>query len=251
MKLYCTSCGHAIEAANVSSGTLMICPSCQSEIVVPQRKKTRLPEIWLSPTTDSKSSKPGPVWGRVFRQFFLLGLIGCFVVGAATAIVVLLSSELGEIQAKILLTTFSLGVYSVTGLCCALLGDRRPSGRFWKLGIAASIAGALFAILTSWELVTGWKILVKGRILFLIVALAFAHSALLLMIHPTHRSVRLLRSITLGVIALVAALLVSITLVPDTFFHAWVLLGVLGVLDVLGTVATPVFHLATRKPRPG
>lgn len=100
-----------------------------------------------------------------------------------------------------------------------MLADQRHFRTFGGLGIAASIAGALFAILTNWEIVTGWEILIKGRFTFLIVALAFGHAALLLMINTTSSVVRSLRIATLGIIALVAVLLLVITLNPESIAY--------------------------------
>jgi len=250
LKFHCTYCGYGIESASDSFGTLITCPNCRTEIPVPL-KETSPSELSDSPKTNSVPSKAGPKWGHKYRRVFIFSLLGCFVVGAATAILALLSFELGKIQAKILLTTLSLGAYSLTGLCSAVLADQRQFRVFGGLGIAASIAGALFAVLTNWELVTGWEILIKGRLAFLIVALAFGHAALLLMINTTNSGVRSLRIVTLGIIALVAVLFLAITLDPESIAYAWTILGIFSVMDVLGTIATPLLHLATRETRTG
>lgn len=191
------------------------------------------------------------MWGRECRRVFLYCLLACFIVGAATAIFALLSFDFGEIQAKILLTTLSLGAFSLTGLCCAVLADQHQYIVFGGIGIAISIAGAVFAILTNWGVVTGWEILIKGRFFFLTVAVAFGHAALLLMINTTNNLVRSSRIATLVIIALVAGMLLAFTVFPDSIVYAWTILGILAVLDALGTIATPVLHLATRAPRTG
>jgi hypothetical protein len=251
MKFHCTYCGHKVETASDSLGQLMTCPSCSAEIPVPN------PSV-DSPFAPSGASKADAVasplhrtWGVRVRRIFLISLLACFVVGAATAILALLSFQFGETEAKILLTTLSLGVYSLTGLCCALLTDQRRYRVFSGLGIAASILGALFAILTNWEIVTGLEVFVKGRLSFLVVAVAFGHAALLLRINTASAVVRVVRSVTLGIIALVGALFLVITMDPGSIPVAWVCLGILGVLDVLGTIATAILHLANRGDRTG
>ena len=128
---------------------------CKAEIPVPKIWETSPSELSQPCKAYSDAAKPGPKWGRGYRRVFLFSLLACFVVGATTAICALLSFELGEIQVKILLTTLSLGAYSLTGLCCAVLADKRQFRVFGGLGIAASIAGALFAILANWKIVTG------------------------------------------------------------------------------------------------
>jgi len=114
-----------------------------------------------------------------------------------------------------------------------------------------AIVGAMFAILTNWEIVTGWEMLIKGRFLFLILAVAFAHAALLLRIETTSVVVRSVRHVTLGIIALTAALLLSITMAPTVVGAAWMALGILAVLDVLGTIGLPILHQITRGKRAG
>lgn len=250
MKFHCTYCGHEIGNTSESPGQLVTCPNCKAETPVPA------PSV-SSPFAASRGSKagsaappPGPRRGGIYGRVFLISLLACFVVGAATGILALLSFELGETEAKILLTTLSLGVYSLTGLCSALLADQRSYRVFGGLGIAVSVLGGLFAILTNWEMVSGLELIVKGRISFLIVAIAFGHAALLLRINTTSAAVRVVRSVTLGIIALVGAVLLAITMEPSSIPIAWVCLGILGVLDVLGTIATPILHMATRRDGP-
>jgi hypothetical protein len=251
MKFYCAFCGSGIEWADAPPKARVTCPDCQAEFAVPEIKNPAARIASGIPASQSKESavdlpNPAATWGRQFRRVFLYGLLGCFVVGATTAIVALLSLELGEFQAKILLTTLSLGAYSLTGVCCAILADQRRYSIFAGLGIAASIVGALFAILTNWQFVTGLEILLKGRFSLLVIAISFGHAALLLLLQTTDPVVRTLRMVTLGIIALVALLLLGITLNPISLNYAWSILGVFGVLDVLGTLATPILHMATR-----
>lgn len=250
MKFHCTYCGQGIESASDSFGTLVTCPGCGDEVPIPQLKKNPQSQLSESPA-ELVLSKPGATWGHVCQRIFLYCLLACFVVGAATAIFALLSFEFGEIQAKILLTTLSLGVYSLTGLCCAVLAEQHQWRVFGGLGIAISIAGVAFAILTNWEIVTGWEILIKGRFTFLVVAIAFGHASLLLMVKTTDNLVRSSRAVTLAAIALVAIFLLAIPLMPLSIIFTWTVLGVLAVVDALGTIATLVLHLATRTARTG
>ncbi len=66
------------------------------------------------------------------------------------------------------------------------------------------------------------------------------------MINTTNSVVRFVRTVTLGIIVVVAVLLLSITMNPKSISYAG-LLYVFGVLDVLGAIATPLLHLVTRK----
>lgn len=234
----------------------MSCPSCHAEITVPTPRQgestlSQLPESpkanpFADPYVKPLAPHSGDDWIHNLRRLFLYCLLGCFVVGALTALISLQSAAFGKFQSKILLTTLSFGVYSLTGLCCALLADNSPYKMFGGIGIAASIVGALFAFLTNWEIVTGWELLIRGRFSFLIIAISFAHAALLLMINSTNSGVRFVRNVTLAMIAVVAILFLSMAINPDSFGYAWVLVSSFVVVDVLGTVATPILHLATR-----
>ncbi len=215
----------------------MICKNCQSEVAVPAPKRP-------APSVAS-SGVPSKV-GSGIRRVCLLGLLTCFVVGALTAIYGVLISEMGSFQGKILLTTLSIGAYSLIGLCCALLVEKGQYDQFGRLGLALSAVGALFAVLTNWGFSTGLEVLIKGRVLFLILGIAFAHSSLLLAIDTNHPLVRSVRRLTLWMIGSVTALLLVITLSPLLAFWAWSFLVIFGILDLLGTLATPILHLALR-----
>jgi len=156
MHFFCTYCGNKIESAGGFPATTVNCRQCDGENLVPQRT-----ERSESPNSPETAFNVSGTRARHFRRAFSILSIGCFTVGAVTAIFSILTSEIGAVQAKIFLTTVSLGVYSLTGLCCSVLADQPKSKHLGRLGIA--IAGAAFAVLTNWEIVTGWELLIKGR----------------------------------------------------------------------------------------
>ena len=126
-----------------------------------------------------------------------------------------------------------------------LITQRRFSLFGW-MGIAASFSGAAFALLTNWEIVTGWGVLLTGRYCFLVVALAFGHASLLLLIETKNQVVGVVRGATLAVIAAVAIIFVAAPFVPESLVIANQIILVLCVLDVLGTICTPLLHVITR-----
>jgi len=251
MHFFCTYCGNKIESAGGFSATAVTCRQCDGENLVPQRKEGSHSERSESPSSLETACNVSGRRARRFRRAFSILSIGCFTVGAVTAIFSILTSEIGAVQAKSFLTTVSLGFYSLTGLCCSVLADQPKFKYLGRLGIAISIAGAAFAVLTNWEIVTGWELLIKGRFSFLIVAIAFCHASLLLMIPTTDRLVRWSRTGTIVVNACITALLLVITLQPSAVFVMYLLLSVLGVVVTLGTIATLILHWATRDSRKG
>ena len=246
MKFHCTYCGHGIEAGGHALGALVLCPACTAEVPVPSPPGNLQFLQVPSSVMNSCHSQARPAWGRELQRVFLYSLLVCLAIGAGAAILALSWIGFGEIQVKIILTTLSLGVYSLTGLCCAAVADQRQLRAFGGLGIGVSVVGGMFAVLTNWEIITGWELLLKGRFCFLILGLAFAHASLLLRVPTTNSAVLSVRNVTLGIIALLAVLLLSVTINPKVVLAFWALLGTLGVLDLLGTVATPILHVTTR-----
>ena len=249
MKFHCTFCGQGVETASHSSGGMATCPGCDAQIPVPDFPEGLPAGPPPVPTIESPSRKSDTSLAAKFHKVFLYGLLGFFVICAATAISSLLFTEVGEVRIKILLTTLALSVYSLTGLCCSVLVDRGRLRAFGLAGIAISIAGALFATLTNWEIIRGADGIITGRFSILIVAVSFSQAALLLMMRTSNHAVRTVRKATLCMIAIVAVMLLWITSAPGSFFYLWVVLGVFGILDVLGTIATPILHLANRTSR--
>ena len=241
MKFHCTYCGHSIHAVG-PAGTGMTCSGCEAQVTVPEFKTER-----------AVSRPPKPVAAKlvprtsVLRRVFLFTLVGCFAIGAVTGIFVLQSQELGELQARVLITTLSLGFYSITGLCCAALGERTQFGAFAKLGIAASALGAVFAVLNNWGIITGLATTLKSRFSHIVVATAFAHAALLLLIPTTNTLVRAVRGLTVVLVAAVAAFLLALTLGVEFSAGTGTVLTSLIIVNVLGTLSTPLLHMATRR----
>ncbi|MEM8714711.1 MAG: hypothetical protein AAGE92_02885 [Cyanobacteria bacterium P01_G01_bin.4] len=251
MKFHCTYCGHGIETADNSIGHSITCPSCNAELQVPPPPKASSSFPTQPSPASSDISAPTPTWGRRYRRGLLVSAIACIMGGAVALAIALLEEVPGDNTLKIALTVVSLGIYSLTALCCASLAEKR-SARVFKLlsslGIAASVVGAVFAILTNWEFITGWEILLKGRISFLIIALAFSHASLLLRLESRNDIVRIVRGFTIAVNALVAASLISIALHAADVATVWWFIAIYGsIFAVLGTIAVPLLHLATRK----
>lgn len=186
--------------------------------------------------------------GRRLVRIFLFALVGCLMLGAILAIVSLVTMRMSEFQGRILLTTFSLGVYSLLGLCCSFLIERKRYAVFGMLGVVVAFCGVLFAVATTWEAVSSFQFVIQGRICFLVVASSFGHASLLLLLETKQSLVIALRWGTILMIAAVAGLLVILCLDPSLIESLWLFLALTGVIDVFGTVSTPLLHLATRKP---
>ncbi|HVN18384.1 MAG TPA: hypothetical protein VMU05_06410 [Dongiaceae bacterium] len=181
------------------------------------------------------------------RKFFMCGFVGAFGVAAILASGVLLFGKWGEEETKILLTAVSIGVYSLIALCCATVYE----GERWKLLATAGITmcgiGLAFALLTNWQIVEpGFKVLLKGRIAFLSISIAFGATALMLKQTSDESIVELSRALTIVLIWVTTCLFNFILLLladaPGSKEGVVRLTGALSILALLGVVATPILR---------
>ena len=185
------------------------------------------------------------------RRFFLTSLIASLSISALVAIFIFLMGNFdGKIEIRILLTTLAIGGYSLSGLCSSALYDKGRFRWFALLGIIIAFAGFLVTVAGIWNatellhIVGNWKMLI---VLF-ILSFSAAHSSLLLLAKSENTFVNWVLSATIFCIALVAALLINMVIgvFGGNFTMAWDLqyrlLGVFAVLDVLGTIITPILR---------
>jgi hypothetical protein len=181
------------------------------------------------------------------RSYFVKGLLVSLVAAGAMGIWVLLASTFGEVEGKVLLTTLLVGIYSLLSLCSLTLAGKRYE---WVglLGVIVTSVALVAGLLTVWMLgdlfsnPTLFEILLKTFYIFGVTGFSIAHASLLLLLSDKPDStVQSLLMLTIGALGLVAALLVLPVL--NNFQHLpegyWRILGVLAILDVVGTVATP------------
>ena len=186
------------------------------------------------------------------QKIFLKSMVLFLALSAIFGIFSVLTGVFDKFLAMILITTFSLGVYSLTGLCCAPMLNRPESRALGICGIAASILGGGFVIVTNLLLfyltdhVEDGVFILIGRFLFLIIAIAIAHISLLMRIKTNHSLVIITRWCTIAAITVVALHLLSLTLNFKIMEESWRLFLIFGILNVAGTIATPILHLITK-----
>jgi hypothetical protein len=177
-------------------------------------------------------------------RFFLLVFILALAVTAILAISVIVSGSRSEFEIKVLLSTVSIGVYSLIALCCATAyGDTnlRPLA---ILGMAACAFGLAFALLTNWQILEpGIKNLLKLRIAFLSFPMSLAATTLMARISAPSVPVQFSRAATIGLVWITTGLLnifiSSEGNVGDRVTFAK-LLATASILAVLGLIATPI-----------
>lgn len=182
------------------------------------------------------------------KKLILALFIASLCISAGVAIFIFLFGHFGEIEAKILFTTLALGGFSLTTLCSAILYEKGQYPSFAALGVAIAITGFLYTTTQIWV----WRLNIfssdnawKWIWFFVVLTISFAHSSLLLLKRPTKKIQIACLSATIIFIGIVAGMLIYLVLRNQSyeigeFFYR--LLGTFAVLDVLGTIITPITY---------
>jgi|SRR3989344_2055859 len=177
------------------------------------------------------------------KKVFLLTLITALSLSALIGIFIFLFGSFGDLESKILFTTLTIGAYSLTALCCGALYDKHKYLVFSMIGITISAIGFLLTLAVIWQRlmltdITIWKTL----IIFVILSGSFAHASLLLLIKSKSIAVNVSLYLTLLFISLVALTLIFLIIMElSSIDQIWYrILGVWAILDVLGTIITPI-----------
>ena len=188
------------------------------------------------------------------RKGAIYGIIVSFSLAAVVGIIALLSGDFGETQGRIILMTLLLGATSITALCHLAIADRamRIVGFVGLAASSVTLITGLVLIWRDWDS-PGFDQWFKAFATAGILAVSFAHANLLLLLAGRRRSViRVGLMITLVMIASVAIMVILPILsegdIPGVGNEEWYwrLFGVVGILDVLGTVVVPVLAIFVR-----
>jgi hypothetical protein len=177
-----------------------------------------------------------------FKKLFLILIIIGLSISALIGIFIFLTGTVGEIEAKILLTTLVLGGFSLTALCSAALYDKNKWIVFPIIGIIAATFGFLMAIISIWIRISPQIEIWKFLFISIIISASIAQSSLLLLIPSNKTLVRVSLLVTLSFISIVAFMLSYLVWIDfDLFFDSYYrFLGVFMIFDVLGTIVTPI-----------
>jgi hypothetical protein len=186
------------------------------------------------------------------KRYLITAIIASLVVSALMGILVILLGTFGTIQAKILLSTIVIGVFSITGLANIrnLESMHTSYRRFAWLSIGFSLLAILFTLSIIWVSVehTPWR----PTLVFFVLAVSTAHASLLLPSRLRSTALDAAVTLTLSCIAFVAGFLIYLIVGGNAdigaFFYR--LLGVFAILDVLGTIVTPILARVIPKDEP-
>jgi hypothetical protein len=164
--------------------------------------------------------------------------IGSFSVAALMGIAALLGGgDFGEGEGRVLLTTLVVGCASICALCyLATAGTRwAPAGAVGAVALVLPVVTALMLVWSDWG--DGSEGTLKAFGIGVVLAATLAQTCLLLALAGDGRLGGVLGP-TVVIAAAVAALVSGMILGEVDAEDVWRLLGVLAILDVLGTLVT-------------
>lgn len=172
------------------------------------------------------------------RSLVVRLVIVSFSLAALLGIITLLAADaLGESGGKVLGTTFVVGLESLAVLCyLAVAGTRRS----W-LGVAGGLISLVPFGLVLWLI---WSETLEGDLLWkifgvgLTLAASLAQACLLAAVadHPRRRVGPLLGVTFVAIVVLAAMICYPIITESEPFDWYWRILGIVAILDVLGTI---------------
>lgn len=171
------------------------------------------------------------------RRAALTVAIASFGVAALMGIAALLSGgSFGETEVRVLLTTVVSGCGSLAALCCLVVLGSRFQG-VGVTGLLVVLGTTLFTLLLVWggadidssQVVRAWGVCVTA-------SASLAQTCLLLGGAGRRASLGFLIWVTAGLVALLALLVSAMILGWDGGEGTWRLVGVVAILDVLGTL---------------
>ena len=184
------------------------------------------------------------------KRIFLITMIISLSISALIGIIMFLIGDFGKVQTRILLTTLTIGGFSLAGLCSSVLYDKERAKIFAIIGMIFSFIGFLFITMMVWEmfdLEDSWRL---GLTLILL-SFTFAHVSLLLLIESDRTIVKASLWATLSFITIVAlSLLLALWEIIDIEDFAVRWFGVFVILDALGTIITPIINKVTQLKKP-
>lgn len=190
---------------------------------------------------------------RGLRRAAIIGAIASLSIAAIVGIVMLLSGDFGDTQARIMGTTLIVGAFSILALADLTVAGRRTRWVGWIGAAIAAVTGAI-GILMVWGTLEDWNDAFKWFAVGIVLSIALAQSCMLLLLEQRrHGLFRIGLPLTLLFIAVVSLMLLLPILTDGDIPGAghedwyWRVFGVSLILAVLGSVVLPVAGLIMRE----
>ncbi|MBE6144083.1 MAG: SHOCT domain-containing protein [Firmicutes bacterium] len=172
------------------------------------------------------------------RKNILKVLIVTLIISAILGISIIFFGLWGEVSGKILLTTSTIFGFSIPGLSCSTIYEKKGKEKFAKLGIIICILSCLYILFIIWGLFRFYEITLKLLVAGILLSSSFGHLSLLMMNENKDNKVSIFRETTIFLSIIIDILfLLMIFLEIDV---SWKIVAILSILIALGTIVTPV-----------
>ncbi|MBS3089662.1 hypothetical protein J4461_02140 [Candidatus Pacearchaeota archaeon] len=178
------------------------------------------------------------------KKAFLISMIVSLSISVLIGIVIFLLGSFGETQTRILLTTLTIVGFSLAGLCSATLYDKQ---NYVQPVRNYSCSIGVYCYNCSYLDILGVGKVCRFGLTLILLSFTFSHVSLLLLIDTERSSVKASLIGTILFIALVAFSLLAVIWDLIRFEQFYIrLFGVFAILDVLGTIITPIIYKVTK-----
>jgi hypothetical protein len=182
------------------------------------------------------------------KKIFLYTLITSVAVSAVLGIGVILFGSFGELESRVLLTTFTIACTSILGLACGAYYESKQARNLPLAGILFSLVAAALCIYMIWIGDAGIEAIWKSAATTTLLATACGHLSLVSLATLDTRFNWSRQTIYLCVSILVVIVLYILWFEPDSSSDLVSrILGVLSIVIAALTVVTPVFHKLSHK----
>ncbi|MCW3124611.1 MAG: uncharacterized protein JWO03_269 [Bacteroidetes bacterium] len=177
------------------------------------------------------------------RRTFVWGLFITLVASALLGILIFLFGAFKMRELKVLFSTLDVSACSLAALCCATLLSTKFKW-FSVLGVLTSLSCMMAFLYVIWfdREVTNYDFLLT----LVVLTGTFAHISLILLTPPVNRTVTSILTVTVLCITLLGVMLLLMIWGDEHKESFYRTLGVIGILDVLGTIISPILGKTRR-----
>ncbi len=183
------------------------------------------------------------------KNILLKILIIALSISAVFGIAMIIFDFDSYISEKILLTSLDIFCFSILGLCCSTVFEKKYRKPLSILGMATCLLGCIYFLLIIWEIADfyflhnfDWELM----FILPIMSLSFAHLSLVSLIAAKTKHIRLMQIATL-----IFSVIIDIMIILSIFDAdlSWEIFGTLAILITLGTIATPIVNKIAKAPK--
>jgi hypothetical protein len=167
----------------------------------------------------------------LLRQLSLRGFVGFLILTALIAVATVLIGNFGELQFKILTSSFSVSIASICAMSGAVFMESRGPRWLGVLGILVALIGLLLVNIGLWFEPGSWTYW-KFVFVFVVVSLGLAHGFLLQLpnLNPAYRWVQPLSAFSIALLVLLISAALIFDLSGDWLWRSMTVVAIVVVL---------------------